>query len=108
MRGSKAKLLIQATEMIYNIRNEFIKILKEVDWMDTESKAVALEKADKMDIKIGYPDYIYNDTYLEELYKEVRHTSVLSFAFSLQRFYFDRVSLSTCSKRRSSSRTIYS
>ena len=28
-------------------------------------------KADSMDIKIGYPDWLYNDTYLDEIYKSV-------------------------------------
>ena len=34
----------QALEMIHNIREAFNEILKESDWMDEETKAVAKEK----------------------------------------------------------------
>ncbi len=57
--------------MINKIIDEFKEILNESDWMDKESKLKALEKASNIDIKIGYPDFIKNDTYLNELYKEV-------------------------------------
>ena len=33
-----------ATEMIVNIKNEFTRMLKEVDWMDDESRSSALDK----------------------------------------------------------------
>jgi neprilysin len=57
--------------MVANIQNEFKKILKEVDWMDKKSKENALEKADAIDIKIGYPEWILNDTELNDYYKNV-------------------------------------
>ena len=59
--------------MIENIRSEFKQILKELDWMDDASKRAAEEKADFIDTKIGYPDYTFNDTYMNEIYKEVDH-----------------------------------
>ena len=34
----------KSTEMIENIRQEFAQILKETDWMDEESRALALSK----------------------------------------------------------------
>lgn len=79
--------------MIKNIQNEFMNILKGIDWMDNESKKNALEKvflclnqkrnfmianfsfetkAQLIDIKIGYPDFTYNDTYIDSLYEDVR------------------------------------
>lgn len=58
-----------ATEMIENIRSEFKVIVNELDWMDADSKKAAQDKADFIDPKIGYPDYTYNDTYLDILYE---------------------------------------
>lgn len=57
--------------MIENIRLEFIEMLKEADWMDKKSKEQALDKADFMDSKVGYPDFIYNNTHLNFLYRNV-------------------------------------
>jgi hypothetical protein len=79
--------------MVQNIRAEFKSILSQVSWMDATSKKSAQEKAsfsklnhrqdlyeiyhvsickaDLIDVKIGYPDYTYNDTYLNNLYKNV-------------------------------------
>ena len=53
--------------MIENIRNEFKLMLNELDWMDAKSKKAANEKADFIDVKIGYPDYTFNDTHLNDL-----------------------------------------
>jgi membrane metallo-endopeptidase-like protein 1 len=57
--------------MIENIRQEFKKIVSELDWMDNASKDKAKEKADFIDPKIGYPEFTYNDTHLNDIYKEV-------------------------------------
>ena len=57
--------------MIDNLISEFKKILEESDWMDPESKQKALEKVSYMDKKIGYSDEIFNNTYLENFYKNV-------------------------------------
>ena len=62
---------VKAVEMIENILNEFKVILSESDWMDEESKLNALAKASNIDTKIGYPELIKNDTYLNELYDDV-------------------------------------
>ena len=57
--------------MIENIRQEFKQIVSELDWMDKDSKEKAKEKADFIDPKIGYPEFTYNDTHLNDMYKEV-------------------------------------
>jgi predicted metalloendopeptidase len=57
--------------MIENIRSEFKIMLTEYDWMDTESKKAALEKAESIVLKIGYPDFTYDDYYLNKMYFEV-------------------------------------
>ncbi|CAF1087988.1 unnamed protein product, partial [Brachionus calyciflorus] len=56
-------------DMIKNIREEFKLMLTENEWMDQESKAAAREKLEFIDNKIGYPDFTFNNTYLEDLYK---------------------------------------
>ena len=60
-----------AFEMVQNLLREFKQIIKETDWMDEVSKQKAIEKANFIDIKIGYSEKIYNDTYLNEEYSVV-------------------------------------
>ncbi|CAF0711924.1 unnamed protein product [Brachionus calyciflorus] len=59
-----------ATDMILNIQNEFKEMLNELDWMDEKSKQIAIEKANSIDIKIGFPEFLYNDTFMVELYEK--------------------------------------
>ena len=40
--------------MIENIRSEFRGMVGELDWMDSGSKTKAQEKADFIDVKIGF------------------------------------------------------
>lgn len=69
-------LISQAIEMVSNLLTEFKKILAESDWMDSYSKSKATEKAELIDVKIGYAERIYNDTYLNELYTGVNRERV--------------------------------
>jgi membrane metallo-endopeptidase-like protein 1 len=59
-------------DMIENIRSSFTELLEEVPWMDDATKRVAREKADAIEERIGYPDYIMNDTALNLDYEGVR------------------------------------
>uniref|UniRef100_A0A672GNE8 Phosphate regulating endopeptidase homolog, X-linked n=1 Tax=Salarias fasciatus TaxID=181472 RepID=A0A672GNE8_SALFA len=59
-------------ELIDGIRWAFIDILeKENDWMDQPTKIRAVEKAHAVLAKVGYPEFILNDTYLNEDLKQV-------------------------------------
>ena len=49
-----------ALEMIHKIREAFNELLDENDWMDDETRAVAKEKANSMNERIGYPDILTN------------------------------------------------
>ncbi|CAF4169227.1 unnamed protein product [Rotaria sp. Silwood2] len=62
----------QSFEMISNIRKAFIDMLEQSQWMDETSKNKAIEKAQAIDEKIGYPDYLASDnvTQLETEYAE--------------------------------------
>ncbi|KAK7463335.1 hypothetical protein BaRGS_00038100 [Batillaria attramentaria] len=53
-------------EMAANLLEAFKEIVRESDWMSNSTKQAALEKADSMKYKIGYPDFIMNDTWLDE------------------------------------------
>lgn len=66
--------------MVADIRAEFQDILKQVDWMDEETKKNALDKAKSMSTHIAYPDELMNDRKLEEFYGDVR-----CYEFDLQR-----------------------
>ena len=63
--------------MSEEIFKEMLEIVKMADWMDTNSKAKAFEKAANINKKIGYPDYYDNLTYIESsnqvvsIYKDV-------------------------------------
>lgn len=56
-----------ALKMIHTIREAFNELLAENHWMDDETRAVAKEKADAMNERIGYPELITNN---EELINE--------------------------------------
>lgn len=60
-----------ASEMISDIREAFNEILEENDWMDSETKRVAQEKANAMKERIGYPDFILNKTHLDQFYSRI-------------------------------------
>jgi predicted metalloendopeptidase len=57
---------IKITEMVHEILDVFKQRLRSNEWMDKESKIKALEKADLILPKVGYPAYFYNRTYIEE------------------------------------------
>ncbi len=65
--------------MIHSIQSEFKKILKETSWMDEESRRAAVEKADFIISNIGYPDLIYNDTFLINEYKNYKFSPQAGF-----------------------------
>lgn len=44
--------------MIHTIREAFNELLADNHWMDDETRAVAKEKADAMNERIGYPQLI--------------------------------------------------
>ena len=51
--------------MSSDILNQTLDIIKDADWMDTNSKAKALDKATNIKLQVGYPDFYDNLTYIE-------------------------------------------
>ncbi|XP_023018621.1 M13 family metallopeptidase neprilysin 1 [Leptinotarsa decemlineata] len=67
-----------ALQMIHTIREAFNELLTENHWMDDETRAVAKEKADAMNERIGYPKLI---TDKDELYKEYAGLNITKLEF---------------------------
>ncbi|KAM7348788.1 M13 family metallopeptidase neprilysin 1 isoform 1-T5 [Cochliomyia hominivorax] len=63
-----------ALEMIHTIREAFNELLSENHWMDDETRAVAKEKADTMNERIGYPEIL---TDAKELEKEFANLTIV-------------------------------
>lgn len=61
-----------ALEMIHTLRSAFSDLLEENDWMDDETRAVAREKANAMNEKIGYPEMLTRPDELALEYENVR------------------------------------
>lgn len=57
---------LKANEIIKNIRENFQENLNKLQWIDEQSKSEARKKLEKIYEKIGYPDYITNQTKLDE------------------------------------------
>ena len=62
---------VVALEMIHGIRESFNELLMENHWMDDATRQVAKDKADSMNERIGYPDYLENATELAEEYGNI-------------------------------------
>ena len=62
---------IVALEMIHGIRESFNELLMENHWMDDATRRVAKDKADSMNERIGYPDYLENATELAMEYGNI-------------------------------------
>lgn len=58
----KAKM--RALELVDNIRASLKERIEQLTWMGTETKKKALEKLNKIDVKVGYPDkwWTYENT----------------------------------------------
>ncbi|XP_008194353.1 neprilysin-2 [Tribolium castaneum] len=61
----------EVTEIVSNVRDEFIKALKTVDWMDDATKKQALEKAEAIHLHMAYPDELLDEKKLEKYYENL-------------------------------------
>lgn len=71
-----------ALEMIHTIREAFNELLTENKWMDDETRAVAKEKADSMNERIGYPELLTNTEELNKEYENVNFWDILHFLWT--------------------------
>ncbi|XP_049796462.1 neprilysin-2-like isoform X4 [Schistocerca nitens] len=80
-----------ALEMVDDIRQEFLHMLQEVDWMDEGTKKKALDKAKSMVAHIAYPDELLDDSKLDHFYEEldVNSTLYLESLLNVTKFLMD-------------------
>lgn len=57
--------------MIDEIRKAFTKNLKNLDWMDAETRKSAEKKANDITDMIGFPNFILNPNELDDRYKDL-------------------------------------
>ncbi|XP_040194186.1 phosphate-regulating neutral endopeptidase PHEX [Rana temporaria] len=81
------KLMME--EVIEGIRWSFIDMLeKENEWMDEETKEKAREKAKSVMAKVGYPEFLMNETYINEEIKTLKFSDSDYFGNVLQTLHF--------------------
>lgn len=77
----------KATAMVENIMEVYAERIKALDWMTDSTKMRALEKLDKMSVKIGYPDK-WIDYSSMEVSKDPEKSSYYDNIIAAQKFDF--------------------
>jgi len=54
-----------------SVMRSFKTHISDVAWMDEATRATALDKADAVVHKIGYPDFVVSPALLDEYYQQV-------------------------------------
>lgn len=57
--------------MVFDVRNEFVKIIEKLEWMDEDTRSIAIDKAMSIKIHIGYPIEFLDDKALIRYYSRV-------------------------------------
>lgn len=63
---------MKVQEMLENIKEAFASLVVKTDWMDQTTKTATLEKNRKMNSKIGFPKWLFNEEKLNQYYQGVR------------------------------------
>ena len=69
--------------MLQSIRTAFVDHMPEVTWMDEATRAKAIDKADAIIQKIGYPEVLADAGKLDEYYENVRLREKIPFIHSV-------------------------
>ncbi|KAM7401727.1 hypothetical protein PAMP_017022 [Pampus punctatissimus] len=75
-------------DMVSDIKWAFEDSLKYVNWMDSETKKAAKEKADAIYNMVGYPEFIMNATKLDKVFNDFEVVSELYFQNVMQYYNF--------------------
>lgn len=62
-----------AEELVRNLKETFLEMLKQVDWMDENTKKEALDKAVAMDAHVGYQPELLDDEILTKYFSKVEY-----------------------------------
>uniref|UniRef100_A0A3P8W4K6 Endothelin-converting enzyme 1 n=2 Tax=Cynoglossus semilaevis TaxID=244447 RepID=A0A3P8W4K6_CYNSE len=81
---SKAKV----EDMVAEVQSAFEDGLKDISWMDQETKRAAKEKADTIYNMVGYPDFIMNATKLDKVFSDFEVVSEFYFQNVMQYYNF--------------------
>jgi len=65
-----------AVEIMDSLRKKFRELLQDAEWMDDITKDRALEKAEKMNRHIAYPEELLDDDIIEDFYKNLTVTNM--------------------------------
>ena len=58
-------------KIVEEVSSEFEKLLLNNDWMDKETKLEALKKLHSMNSNVAYPMELFNNSFIEEYYKDL-------------------------------------
>ena len=59
-------VVFQMRELTRYLKEEFIKQLHILDWMDEATRKRAINKAGMIEYKSGYPEVLFNDTWMDK------------------------------------------
>ncbi|XP_058800184.1 neprilysin-2-like [Phymastichus coffea] len=62
----------EATNIVYNLRDYLHHMIEQTDWMDEETKLMALKKLNTMKSSVGYPVELENDKNVNEYYRTLK------------------------------------
>ena len=65
--------------MVKYIHEEFLQVLKEVNWMDKKTIDHAIQKARAISTHIGYPDEVLDPSKVGQLYENVTALTISLF-----------------------------
>ncbi|KAK4879429.1 hypothetical protein RN001_007575 [Aquatica leii] len=80
-------------KIVYDIRDEFMKIIETLDWLDENTRKYALLKLSVMKVCVGYPNELLDDIMVNNFYKQlnINFTTYLSAIMSINAFDFNRM-----------------
>nr|WBW70053.1 venom protein [Lampona murina] len=80
-----------ALELVRYIKNEFLYILDEIDWMDEVTRGHAKAKANAIETYIGYPKELLNDTAVMEIYEnlKINNESYFENVMAVYKWFYD-------------------
>lgn len=58
-------------EMVANLRNQFIELIKAVDWMDDSTRLAAFDKIESMAVYTAFSDELLSTKRLQKHYSQV-------------------------------------
>lgn len=79
----------RAEDMIEEVKTAFKNNLPSLSWMDDETRAAAIDKANSVIDMIGFPEYILNKTRLNNEYKTLKINESEYFQNNIRNLYFE-------------------